>query len=374
MTIQRKIKRRIIIAISILVGLILLLAVTAFFIFRMPAFGGSFEGRRLERMKSSPEYQDGRFENSPKQNTDNSLIKNFKLYRQGFVREPEFEIPVNKIHPNSLQKAAAPGFRVNWFGHATVLSEMDGVRFMTDPVLSERASPFKSVGPKRFHPTPIPLNDMSGIDFVVVSHDHYDHLDMETVKYLAKQATHFFVGLGVGAHLEKWGIPAEQIHEMDWWDEFTFRGLKIICTPARHYSGRKAMDNSTLWASWIVKSPNHSVYFSGDTGYAGHFADIRKKYGPIDISFMKVGAYGETWLDIHMDPESAVLAHKDLEAKIMLPVHWATFDLSYHAWEEPILRTLSAAKSKNAEVITPEVGEWFEFGKPFINHNWYQKK
>ncbi|XGC82007.1 MBL fold metallo-hydrolase [Bdellovibrio bacteriovorus] len=357
-----------------ILGLVVLLAVAVFFVFRLPSFGGSFEGARLERMKQSPEYHDGRFENDPKQNTDNSLIKIFKLYRQGFVREPQVEIPVNRVLPGVFERAPAPGLRANWFGHATVLSEIDGVRFMTDPVLSERASPFQSIGPKRFHAPPIPLKELSGIDFVVISHDHYDHLDMETVKYLATRATHFFVGLGVGAHLEKWGIPADQIHEMDWWQEFPFRGLKIVCTPARHYSGRKAMDNSTLWTSWLIKGPNHSIYFSGDTGYAGHFSEIHKKYGSIDMTFMKIGAYGETWLDIHMDPESAVLAHKDMEAKIMLPVHWATFDLSYHAWDEPILRTLAAAKAKNAEVITPEVGEWFEFGKPFNSHDWYQKK
>jgi L-ascorbate metabolism protein UlaG (beta-lactamase superfamily) len=358
---------------KVLLSVFLLLGLITFLVFQLPSFGGTFSGERLQRMQKSPEYQGERFEDNPKQNTDSSLIKNFQLYQQGIVREPQIQIPVVKIDPASLKVQPAPGLRSSWFGHASVLSEIDGVRMMTDPVLSERVSPLTFVGPKRFHPPPISLGELSGIDFVVISHDHYDHLDMETVKHLGQQGTHFFVGLGVGAHLERWGVSKEQIHEMDWWDEATFKGLKIVCTPARHYSGRKSMNNSTLWTSWIVKGPEHSIYFSGDTGYAGHFTEIRKKYGPVDMTFMKVGAYGDTWLDIHMNPESAVQAHLDLEAKVMLPVHWATFDLSYHAWDEPILRTLKAAKEKNVEVITPRIGEFYEFGKPFVNVKWYQR-
>jgi L-ascorbate metabolism protein UlaG (beta-lactamase superfamily) len=349
----------------------LVLGLIAILIYQMPSFGGRFEGARLERMMQSPEYKDGRFENTPKQNTDESLIKNYKLYQQGFVREPTFKIPVVEIDPSRLGQPPAAGLRTQWFGHASVLAEIDGARMMTDPVLSERVSPFTTIGPKRFHVPPIPLEKLSGIDFVVISHDHYDHLDMATVKHLAKQGTHFFVGLGIGAHLERWQIPTEQIHEMQWWDEIEFKGVKIICTPARHYSGRKRMNNSTLWASWLIKGPQHSVYFSGDTGYAKHFSDIKEKLGAVDITFMKVGAYGDTWLDIHMDPESAVQAHIDMGGKTMLPVHWATYDLSYHSWVEPIIRTLKSAKEKNVAVITPRVGETFEFGKEFTNTDWY---
>ncbi len=355
-----------------LVALVIALGVSAYLVFRLPSFGGSFEGERLKRMKSSPEYVEGRFENTPKQHTDSSLIKNLKLYQQGFVREPQFEIPVVKIDPASLKIAPSPGLRTRWFGHASVLAEIDGARMMTDPVLSQRVSPLVSVGPKRFHAPPVSLDDLSGIDFVVISHDHYDHLDMATIRHLAKQGTHFFVGLGIGAHLERWAVPPAQIHEMDWWNEAEFKGVKIVCTPARHYSGRKRMDNSTLWASWVVKGPSHSIYFSGDTGYAEHFSEIKKRFGAVDMTFMKVGAYGDTWLDIHMNPESAVRAHLDLGAKTMLPVHWATFDLSYHPWSEPVIRTVAAAKAHGVQLITPKVGELFEFGKPYTNQPWYQ--
>ena len=228
---------------------------------------------------------------------------------------------------------------------------------MTDPVLSNVLSPVPFIyGVKRFHPPPVTLQDLSHINAVLISHDHFDHM-----------------GLGVGAHLKRWGVSLEQIHEMDWWESAEVNGVKIVCAPARHYSGRKKMDNSTLWTSWVVKGSEHSVYFSGDTGYADHFREIRKRFGDIKLTLMKVGAYGETWLDIHMDPESAVQAHLDLGRKILLPVHWATFDLSYHAWDEPILRTLSAAKDRGVHVITPRVGETYEFGQPFQNVEWYKR-
>ncbi len=183
---------------------------------------------------------------------------------------------------------------------------------MTDPVLSERVSPISFAGPERFHAAPITLENLAHIDAVVITHDHYDHLDMKTIRQLSKSGTHFYVGLGIGAHLERWEVPTDQIHELDWWESLEIKGVKINCTPARHYSGRKRMDNSTLWASWVIKGPQHSFYVSGDTGYAGHFKAIHDRFGDIDLTAIKVGAYGETWLDIHMDPEHSIQAHLDL--------------------------------------------------------------
>jgi L-ascorbate metabolism protein UlaG (beta-lactamase superfamily) len=346
------------------------LAIAVWVVFQLPQFGGRFEGERLARMRRSPQFRNGRFENTPPQDTDSSIIKTIELYRQGQIREPRFTIPVLPV--TSLNDAAAPGLRAIWFGHSSVLVEIDGVRIMTDPVLSKVVSPVP-IGPTRFHPPPVPLEQLTGIDAVVISHDHYDHLDMKTVQQLAGRGTHFFVGLGIGAHLERWNVPPAQIHEMDWWQSAPFKGLIIHCTPARHYSGRKRMDNSTLWASWAVRGPRHSVYYSGDTGYAPHFAAIRERLGPTDLTIIKVGAYGETWLDIHMDPERAVQAHLDLGGKTLLPVHWATFNLSYHAWDEPIVRTLAAANAKNVQVITPRIGETYTFGRPFANVAWFER-
>jgi L-ascorbate metabolism protein UlaG (beta-lactamase superfamily) len=195
---------------------------------------------------------------------------------------------------------------------------------------------------------------------------------MATVQQLARGGTQFYVGLGVGAHLERWGVPAAQVHEMDWWQSAELRGVRIHATPARHYSGRKRMDDSTLWASWMLRGPNHSVYFSGDTGYGPHFAEIRQRLGAPELTLMKVGAYGSTWLDIHMDPEHAVQAHLDLGADTLLPVHWATFNLAYHAWVEPIERTLAAAKVQGVRVVTPRPGEVVDWSEPFNNEPWYR--
>lgn len=309
---MKRIKKLLKILLVSVAVLAVVLSITAYLVLQLPTFGGSFEGQRLERMRQSPEYKDGRFENTPPQNTYSSLLKIYNLYSQGQIREPQFEIPVINLEPGRLKVPAAKGLRAIWFGHASTLVEIDGVRIMTDPVLSKVVSPVSLVGPERMHPSPIALENLSGIDAVLISHDHYDHLDMETIRHLASQATHFYVGLGVGAHLERWQVPAEQIHEMDWWESIELKGVKINCTPARHYSGRKSMNNSTLWASWAVKGPEHSFYFSGDTGYAEHFSEIRKRLGEMDLTLMKVGAYGETWLDIHMDPESAVQAHLEV--------------------------------------------------------------
>ncbi len=350
----------------------ILLAMAALITFQLPQFGGKFEGARLERMRRSPQFIDGKFQNIPPQDTDSSILKTWRLYRQGQVRKPRFEIPVVDVPASALEAPAAPGLRAIWFGHSSVLVEIDGVRIMTDPVLSEVVSPVSWIGPKRMHRPPVALGELTGIDAVVISHDHYDHLDMKTVQQLAARGTHFYLPLGIGAHLERWDVPPAQIHEMDWWESAEVKGVRIHCTPARHYSGRKRMNNSTLWSSWTVRGPRHSFYYSGDTGYAPHFAETRKRLGDVDLTLIKVGAYGETWLDIHMDPESAVKAHVDLGGKTLLPVHWATFNLSYHAWEEPIVRTLAAARGAGVDVITPRIGETFTFGQPFPNVPWYR--
>ena len=349
------------------------LAALVWAVFQRPAFGGRASGARLERLQASPQFKVGRFENTPPQDTDTAWLETLRLYRQGFVRTPTFAIPVLPIAAARLATTAPPGVRAIWFGHATALVEIDGVRILTDPVLSDRVSPVP-IGPTRFHPPPIPLASLTGIDAVVISHDHYDHLDMPTVRHLAAQGTHFYVGLGIGAHLEHWQVPDAQIHEMDWWDAAELGGVRITCAPARHYSGRRAMDNSTLWSSWVMRGRERAVYFSGDTGYGPHFAEIRQRLGPVDLTLMKVGAYGETWLDIHMDPESAVRAHQDLGAEVLLPIHWATFDLSYHAWEEPIVRTLRAAAGAGVQVVTPRVGEPVELGVAFANTDWYGRQ
>jgi len=361
---------------KVVVWLLLLaavLAVATWIVFQLPSFGGVPEGARLERMRRSPQFHGMRFENTPPYVSNLSFTREIKAYMGNEVREPQFEVPVVPLSPEQLGRPVAPGMRAWWLGHASVLLEIDGVRILTDPVLSKRASPFQFAGPARLHPPPLPIGDLKNIDAVVISHDHFDHLDMDTIQALARGGTHFYVGLGIGAHLERWEVPAAQIHEMDWWDSTQVRGVTIHCAPARHYSGRKRMDNSTLWASWLVKGPEHSAYFSGDTGYAGHFKAVRERLGAPQLAMIKIGAYGDTWLDIHMSPESAIQAHRDLGAQMLLPVHWGTFNLAYHAWEEPVVRAVKEAKAQAVQIATPRPGQKVEVGTPFVNQAWYLK-
>jgi L-ascorbate metabolism protein UlaG (beta-lactamase superfamily) len=356
-------------ALLVLAGL---LAAGSWLTFRLPSFGGVAEGARLERMRSSKQFHGTRFENTPPYVSQLTFFGEMKSYFGDEVREPRFAVPVQPLAPAGLGRPVAPGLRAWWLGHATVLLEVDGVRILTDPVLSQRTSPFQFVGPARLHPAPIAIADLNNIDAVVISHDHFDHLDMDTIQALARKGTHFFVGLGIGAHLERWEVPPAQIHELDWWEQAEVRGVAIHCTPARHYSGRRSMDNSTLWSSWLLKGPQHSVYFSGDTGYADHFKAVRERLGAPELALLKVGAYG-AWEDIHMNPESAVRAHRDLGAGTLLPVHWGTFNLAYHAWEEPIVRSVAAARAQGVQIITPRPGEKYEAGVPFVNRDWYLK-
>lgn len=338
----------------------------------LPTFGGTMQGERLQRMQHSPQYVAGRFDNTPPYHAKLALMQNIRDYMGGQSREPGFAIPVLPLAPASLKLPPLAGMRAIWFGHSSVLIEIDGVRIMTDPVLSQRASPFQFIGPERMHPPPIERVRIDDIDAVVISHDHYDHLDRDTILQLARGGTHFFVGLGIGAHLERWSVPPTHIHEMDWWEQVRFKGIEIHATPARHYSGRKSMDNSTLWSSWMIRGAGYAVYYSGDTGYGPHFTEIRERLGAPDLALMKIGAYGSSWLDIHMDPESAVQAHLDLGAKTLLPVHWATFNLSYHAWDEPIQRALAAARGRGVELVTPRVGEVVDVDLPFVSRDWYR--
>ncbi len=324
--------------------------------------GKSATGERLERMKASPNYGDGEFVNLVPTEllVPGTLWANVsdRLFGDE-VRHPPWSIPVIPLRSAELNAPPSPNLRVVWMGHATTLVEMEGTRIMTDPVFSNVVSPVSWVGPARMHPTPVELEALPPIDLVVISHDHYDHLDMTTVQHLAARGTRFAVGLGIGAHLESWGVPVEQIHEMDWWDTIQLGPIRVVCTPARHYSGRGIFDsNETLWSSWTLIGASSRLYYSGDTGFSEHFAEIGRRYGPFDLSLVKIGAYAEYWPDIHMTPEEAVDAQIALGGGRMVPVHWATFNLQYAAWDEPILRAVADAQAKGVDIATPKIGEW----------------
>jgi L-ascorbate metabolism protein UlaG (beta-lactamase superfamily) len=362
----------------VLAGLAAVVAGAGWAVLSQPQFGAPMSGARLERAKANPQYRDGRFVNvQPEAPTTLAAIADYvvRQFSGNEIRVPPAPLPVLTVDTAALAAApGASGLRAFWIGHASTYVELDGLRLLLDPVFAERVSPLP-VGPRRFHPPPIGLADLPPIDAVLISHDHYDHLDMATVRHLAARGARFFVPLGIGAHLERWGVPTAQIDEMEWWQRRTLRGVEFVCTPTRHYSGRSLSDRSaTLWSSWSVLGPRHRVYYSGDTGYSTHFAEIGSRLGPFDIAFVKIGAYGPgaSWLDIHMSPEQAVQAHRDVRAQRMFPVHWSTFNLAYHDWDEPIRRTAAEARRSGVELVTPRPGEWVDADREFTSTPWWE--
>jgi L-ascorbate metabolism protein UlaG (beta-lactamase superfamily) len=341
--------------------------------------GGKAEGERLARMQRSPNYRDGEFHNSDttKYGLEGSPWESMKRWLFGpEVRHPPAPIPTVALTRASFATPPVSGLRATWLGHSTVLVEIDGMRVLFDPVWAKRASPSSLVGPKRFFEVPLPIDQVPELDAVVASHDHYDHLDRGVVKALAtgQPRTRFFVPLGVGAHLEKWGVAPERITEMDWWESATLGALTLTATPARHFSGRGLSDkNHTLWASWSVKGPAHRVFHSGDTGPFAGFADIGAQHGPFDLTLLKIGAYGEGWPDIHVTPEQAVDANGKLRGKALLPIHWGTFNLAFHSWDEPADRVVVAALANGTKLFVPKPGESIEPAAAAMTDSWWKR-
>jgi L-ascorbate metabolism protein UlaG (beta-lactamase superfamily) len=262
-------------------------------------------------------------------------------------------------------------------GHSSVLAEIDGRRILFDPVWGERCSPFAFAGPKRLHPAPLPLASLGPVDVVVISHDHYDHLDLPTIKALAGTDTVFAVPLGVGAHLEHWGVSPDRLHELDWNETTKINGISLTATPARHFCGRGLRNQQhTLWASWAVSGPEHRIYHSGDTGYFPGFKDIGARHGPFDATMIQIGAYSEYWPDIHMTPAEGMQAHLDLQGGrphgVMMPIHWGTFNLAPHPWSEPAEWSMSAAESAGVTMAAPRPGEPFEPAAPPVAEPWWR--
>jgi L-ascorbate metabolism protein UlaG (beta-lactamase superfamily) len=329
----------------------------------LASLGGRVTGARLERARHSPQFADGRFRNTEPRGTGRTSYREM-VRRQFFGKEqrsPVAPVPVVRRTARDYATPPASGLRATWIGWASVLVELDGRVVLTDPIWSERCSPSTLIGPKRFHEPPLPLAELPHVDAVVISHDHYDHLDMATVRTLAGKGTHFVVPLGIGAHLQRWNVPAAQIHELDWRESIRLDGLTLTSTPARHYSGRNPRHaNETLWSSWVMAGPRHRVFFSGDTGYSKHFAAIGAAYGPFDLTLIKIGASDPSWEEIHMTPEDAVRTHQDVRGKVMLPIHWATFNLGYHPWREPADRALAAATKAGVSIVIPRPGEFVD--------------
>jgi len=350
------------------------MGLTSFF----KAFGAKATGERLARMQRSPQYRDGTFHNTVETRTllPGSVGQTIRGQFGPEQRVPPGPLPVVTRTPADFGTPPASGLRVTWFGHASVLVEIDGHRVLVDPVWSERASPSQQVGPKRFHPVPMPLHIMPKLDAIVFTHDHYDHLDMYAVQTLVGSVTQervpFVAPLGVGAHLERWGVPTSRIVELDWWETTKVGGLTIAAGVARHFSGRMFGRNRTLWAAWSIIGPKHRAFHSGDTGLFDGFADNGRRYGPFDVTMIKIGAYGPTWPDIHLTPEQAVHAHGLVGGKLMIPIHWGTFNLAWHEWSEPAERVVAAAAAAGVPIAMPRPGESIVPSSPPAVNPWWR--
>lgn len=330
-----------------------------------PRVLGAFPaGLRRERIQASPRFKDGRFHNTEPLSSPMaaqpfakrmSIIGEFFFGRER--RTPPGIIPVESPL-EGWSRRADTGLRATWLGHSTVLLEIDGLRVLTDPVWGERVSPFSFAGPQRFHRAPVAIDQLPPLDAVIVSHDHYDHLDYPSVRELARRGVPFVTSLGVGAHLEAWGVRPDLITELEWWEETLLLGgrLGITAAPSRHFSGRGNGSNRTAWSSFVIRSDHHRVFFSGDTGLTRELEDIGARFGPFDLVMLEVGAFHPAWGSIHLGPENALVALRMLGGGPLLPVHWATFDLGLHPWDEPAEVLVHEASRSGAHVLVPRIG------------------
>jgi L-ascorbate metabolism protein UlaG (beta-lactamase superfamily) len=361
---KRRSWRRLRIVARVLVAVVVVVLVLAFISTdRFRGFGGSPSAAGLARMKASPHFIDGQFVNvEPTELMKPGQWEATKQWVSGDeMRAPTCALPIVTDAASRLKEPAPTGLRITWLGHSTTLIEIDGARILTDPNWSERSSPSRWVGPRRFHPPPLALDDLPPIDAVLVSHEHFDHLDMETIRALAwrMKSAVFHVPLGVSAHLETWGVAADRIVEHDWWQRDRLpSGVEIVSTPSRHFNGRGVpLRVGTFWTSWSVVGPKHRVFFSGDTGLQEAFREIGQREGPFDVALLEIGQSHPSWADIHLGPAGALEAYARLGAKRLFPIHWGTFQLAMHAWSEPPETLTQLAAGRNVALVTPRIGE-----------------
>jgi L-ascorbate metabolism protein UlaG (beta-lactamase superfamily) len=325
----------------------------------------------------SPQFKNCLFENPPNPQALPSASP-WKIWSRFLVGSKTDTVPVDPIPVRTLDAAQLEALdrdaiHVIRLGHSSHLLKLRGKYWLIDPVFGERASPFSFIGPKRFHKPPIALEQLPPIEGLILSHDHYDHLDVPTIEYLSQRVKRYFVPLGVRARLLEMGVPAERVAEFDWWQAAEHDGVRLTAAPAQHFSGRTLNDrNKTLWASWIVESGRERIYYSGDSGYFTGFRQIGERFGGFDLALIENGAYDPYWPSVHMTPEESVRAFEDLRGKVLYVVHNSTFDLAFHTWHDPLERIAKLAQAKKIELATPVIGEVLTIGQPRSNALWWE--
>lgn len=329
-----------------------------------PIFGGKPSPKTQKRMQQSGNHVKGKFINQFPTSVDHSFKGSVTILAE-MLRKDADRRPRHSLNVVPYTTSASPSAEptVTWFGHSALLLELDGKRIFLDPMLGRAPSPTPLVGGRRYSDRlPCEIEELPELDAVIISHDHYDHLDYVSILKLRSRVKRFYVPLGVAAHLERWGVHPGRIEEMDWGEEADLGGIRVICNPARHFSGRGLTGNNTLWCSWVIEGRQARIFYSGDSGYGPHFAEIGAKYGPFDLTLMECGQYDPRWASIHMIPEESVQAHLDVRGRIMLPVHWGAFTLALHAWKEPVERACAEAAKRDVNITTPRIGETVKIG------------
>lgn len=338
-------------------------------------FGGKIKAEHIAKYKKSPQWNGKIFENLETTTMDIGLKNMPKLIKYSFTgratRGPQANIPIPSFNQDSFYQSE-PTFV--WYGHAVLLLRIGGKNLLIDPMFGPDASPIGPIRTPRFSKDSLSVIDqLPEIDAVLMTHDHYDHLDLASFQKYHPKVDRYFVALGVERHLEKWGVPASHIQSFDWWDTFSFEGLTLTFTPSRHFAGRGAFDRAkSFWGGWVIQSNSHQVYWSGDGGYGGHFKEVGERFEKFDIGFMECGQYNPMWHQIHMYPEEAVQAAQDSNVKKIVPVHWGGFTLALHHWTDPIERFVNAAKSNNFDFNTPEIGAVFGISDS-LKEEWWRR-